>query len=124
MTKKWVEQGRTKDISFNGFETSCRLHFARAFLHQYSIHQFIISEQEIDIVWTAIARHTTPGIPQYMHPVVALLTTGVEMDVLGIGHSDFAEADREAVVDVPTRESEFPALGAFSYHPSAAIRSR
>jgi hypothetical protein len=119
VTKKWVEQGRTKDISFNGFETSCRLHFARAFLHQYSIF-----ERGIDIVGTAIARHTTPGIPQYMHPVVAVLTTGVEMDVLGIGYSDFAEADREAVVDVPTRESEFPALGAFSYHPSAAIRSR
>jgi len=35
-------------------------------------------------VWTAIALHTTPGIPQYMHPVIALVTAGVEMDVLGI----------------------------------------
>src|ERR1700692_2681070 len=31
-----------------------------------------ISEQEIDQVWTAIALHTTPDIPKYMHPVVAL----------------------------------------------------
>src|SRR5438309_1627807 len=66
---------------------------ARAFLRQHNI-----SQQEMDTVWTAIALHTTPGIPQYMHPVVALLTAGVEMDVLGIGYSDFAEADREAVV--------------------------
>src|SRR5271165_6656327 len=42
-----------------------------------------ISETDIDTVWTAIALHTTPGIPQHMHPVVALVTAGVEMDVLG-----------------------------------------
>ena len=51
---------------------------ARAFLRQHNI-----SEQEIDVVWTAIALHTTPGIPEYMHPVIALLIAGVEMDVLG-----------------------------------------
>jgi hypothetical protein len=63
---------------------------ARAFLRQHKI-----PEQDIDAVWTAIALHTTPGIPQYMHPVIALVTAGVEMDVLGIGYSDFAEADRK-----------------------------
>ena len=57
---------------------------ARAFLRRHKI-----SQEEIDTVWTAIALHTTPGIPQYMHPVVALLTNGVEMDVLGIAYSDF-----------------------------------
>src|ERR1700750_3379504 len=31
-----------------------------------------LSEHDIEHVWTAIALHTTPGIPQYMHPVVAL----------------------------------------------------
>jgi len=75
---------------------------ARAFLREQSI-----SRQEIDIVWTAIALHTTPGIPQYMHPVVALLTAGVEMDVLGIGYSDFAEADREAIVRAYPRTARF-----------------
>ena len=25
---------------------------------------------DLDIVWTAIALHTTPGIPEFMHPVV------------------------------------------------------
>src|ERR1700688_5104640 len=61
---------------------------ARAFMSQHHIPQ-----RELDTVWTAIALHTTPGIPQYMDPVVALLTDGVEMDVLGIAYSEFANAD-------------------------------
>ena len=66
-----------------------------------------ISEAEIDTVWTAIALHTTPGIPQHMHPVVALLTAGVEMDVLGIAFSDFTEAERAAVVRAHPRPGHF-----------------
>jgi len=42
-----------------------------------------VHQQDIETVWTAIALHTTPGIPQHMHPVVALVTAGVEMDVMG-----------------------------------------
>src|ERR1700680_159076 len=57
-----------------------------------------ISQTDLDTVWTAIALHTTPGIPQHMPPVVALVTAGVEMDVLGIAYSDFSDTDREAVV--------------------------
>jgi hypothetical protein len=75
---------------------------ARAFLRQHNI-----SQQEMDTVWTAIALHTTPGIPQYMHPVVALLTNGVEMDVLGIAYSEFSDADREAVVAAYPRPEHF-----------------
>jgi HD domain len=75
---------------------------ARAFLREHNI-----SQQEIDLVWTAIALHTTPGIPQYMHPIVALVTAGVDMDVLGIGYSDFSESDREAVVRSYPRTEHF-----------------
>ncbi|HET7892181.1 MAG TPA: HD domain-containing protein [Candidatus Sulfotelmatobacter sp.] len=75
---------------------------AQAFLRQHNISQL-----EIDTVWTAIALHTTPGIPQYMHPVVALLTNGVEMDVLGIAYSEFSDADREAVVAAYPRTQRF-----------------
>jgi len=75
---------------------------ARDFLCGHSI-----SEAEIDTVWTAIALHTTPGIPQHMHPVVALLTAGVEMDVLGIAFSDFTEAERAAVVRAHPRPGHF-----------------
>jgi HD domain len=66
-----------------------------------------ISQQDIDLVWTAIALHTTPGIPQYMHPVVALVTAGVEMDVLGIDYPSFTDSDRNAVVKAFPRTVHF-----------------
>jgi hypothetical protein len=75
---------------------------ARDFLRRHGI-----SEQEIERVWTAIALHTTPGIPQYMHPVVALVTAGVEMDVLGIDYASFTDADRNAVVEAFPRSTHF-----------------
>jgi HD domain len=75
---------------------------ARDFLRQHHI-----SQQEIDTVWTAIALHTTPGIPEFMQPVIALLTNGVEMDVLGIAYSEFSDADREAVVAAYPRTQHF-----------------
>ncbi len=75
---------------------------ARGFLRDHKV-----PEQEIDLVWTAIALHTTPGIPPHMHPVIALLTAGVEMDVVGVGYADFAEADREAVVRAYPRTEYF-----------------
>jgi hypothetical protein len=75
---------------------------ARDFLKQHKIAQ-----QDIDTVWTGIALHTTPGIPQYMHPVVALVTAGVEMDVLGIDYSEFSESDRNAVVAAYPRTAQF-----------------
>jgi hypothetical protein len=66
-----------------------------------------IAREDIDTVWTAIALHTTPGIPQHMHPIVALLTAGVEMDVLGIGYSEYSEAERQAVVHTHPRTVRF-----------------
>ena len=65
-----------------------------------------IAEREIETVWTAIALHTTPGVPPHMHPVIALVTAGVEMDVLGIAFSDFTEAEREAVVRAHPRPGQ------------------
>src|ERR1700719_2081288 len=66
---------------------------ARDFLRSHGVHQ-----QDIETVWTAIALHTTPGLPPHMHPVVALVTAGVEMDVIGIAFPEFTHAEREAVV--------------------------
>jgi len=57
-----------------------------------------ISQEELSTVWTAIALHTTPGIPQYMDPVIALVTAGVEMDVLGLTYAEYSEEVRNAVV--------------------------
>src|ERR1700741_189423 len=75
---------------------------AREFLRSHGIAQ-----HDIDAVWTAIALHTTPGIPQHMHPVIALVTAGVEMDVLGIAYSDYSDAEREAVVHAYPRTNRF-----------------
>ena len=36
------------------------------------------SQGDIDLVWIAIALRTTRGIPVHMHPVVALVSAGVE----------------------------------------------
>lgn len=66
-----------------------------------------ISQADIDTVWTAIALHTTPGIPQHMHPVVALVTAGVEMDVLGLTYKQYSDAEREAVVHAHPRGEQF-----------------
>jgi len=66
-----------------------------------------IARSDIETVWTAIALHTTPGIPQYMHPVVALVTAGVEMDVLGLTYARYSEAERAAVVALHPRTPRF-----------------
>ncbi|MFD3952392.1 HD domain-containing protein [Streptomyces albidoflavus] len=57
-----------------------------------------VPEDNIRRVWTAIALHTTPGIPEFMEPEVALVTAGVEYDVLGLGYDSLDEADRTAIV--------------------------
>ena len=75
---------------------------ARDFLHSHGIAQ-----QDIDTVWMAIALHTTPGIPQHMHPVVALVTAGVEMDVLGIAYPEYSDAERKAAVKAHPRTEHF-----------------
>jgi len=75
---------------------------ARDFLKSHGIAQ-----SDIDLVWTAIALHTTPGIPEYMHPIIALVTAGVEMDVLGLTYKQYSDAQREAVVQEHPRTPHF-----------------
>ena len=55
-------------------------------------------EDQVQTVWEAIALHTTPGIPQYMRPEVALLNSGVLLDVLGMGFDQFPAELREEIV--------------------------
>ena len=66
-----------------------------------------IGEADIEQVWDAIALHTTPGIPRHKKPVVALVTAGVEMDVLGLAYDDFSAEERDAVVIAHPREANF-----------------
>jgi hypothetical protein len=75
---------------------------ARIFLRSHGL-----SREDLDTVWTAIALHTTPGIPQHMHPVVGLVTAGVEMDVLGLTYAEYGDAERNAVVLEHPRGNHF-----------------
>ncbi|MFD3402588.1 HD domain-containing protein [Kribbella sp. NPDC058693] len=65
---------------------------ARRFLHQHGI-----TGENADLVWTAIALHTTPEIPLHLSAEVALVTRGVELDVLGIGYGTITDEQRAAV---------------------------
>jgi hypothetical protein len=71
---------------------------ARRFLHGHSV-----PEDSIRRVWTAIALHTTPGVPEFMEPEIALVTAGVEYDVMGIGYHDVSDADRAAITALHPR---------------------
>ncbi|GAA1789199.1 HD domain-containing protein [Pseudarthrobacter sulfonivorans] len=66
---------------------------ARRFLHSHGI-----TGEAADRVWTGIALHTTPEIPLHMAPEIALVTRGVELDVLGIGYDAISDEQRAAVV--------------------------
>jgi hypothetical protein len=114
-------QGRNRDLSFDpevlyvaamfhdlGLNTEFResgrrfevdsADEARRFLQGHGV-----AEDSIRRVWTAIALHTTPGIPEFMEPEVALVTAGVEYDVLGIGYHDISDADRAAITALHPR---------------------
>ncbi|QRP43296.1 HD domain-containing protein [Amycolatopsis sp. FDAARGOS 1241] len=55
------------------------------------------SAADADVVWTAIALHTTPEVPYKMAPEIAATTAGVETDVLGLNLDRLAKADLDAV---------------------------
>ncbi|MGF6779821.1 phosphohydrolase [Paraburkholderia sp. GAS334] len=75
---------------------------ARDFLRQH-----VVADGAIQEVWEAIALHTTPGIPEHMSPVVALLSAGVQMDVRGARYNEFTAQERDEIVQAWPRESGF-----------------
>src|SRR3954471_18787160 len=66
---------------------------ARQFLTAHNV-----PEEQVQTAWEAIALHTTPGVTQYMRPEVALLHSGVGLDVLGTGFDQFPSDLRDAIV--------------------------
>ncbi|OJY19301.1 MAG: phosphohydrolase [Myxococcales bacterium 68-20] len=75
---------------------------ARDFLRRHAI-----PESDVDEVWDAIALHTTPGIPQHKRPVVALVTAGVEMDVVGVAYEELTKEQRDQVLASHPRGLDF-----------------
>jgi HD domain len=66
---------------------------AREFLRSHGI-----VEPKADLVWEAIALHTTPGIPEFMRPEIALTKAGVMMDVIGLGYDEYTPEQRDQVI--------------------------
>ena len=71
---------------------------ARSFMRSHGL-----PEDSIRRVWTAIALHTRRGIPEFMEPEVAVVTAGVEYDVLGIAYDDVSAGDRAAITALHPR---------------------
>jgi hypothetical protein len=65
---------------------------ARDFLLEHDV-----AAADAEKVWLGIALHTTPGVPEFLAPETALVTAGVETDVLGIGRDDLPPEALEAV---------------------------
>jgi hypothetical protein len=66
---------------------------AREFLRRNGI-----AENDARNVWLSIALHTTPGIPDRLDPEIALVTAGVETDVLGLNLDALSSAEVQEVI--------------------------
>jgi HD superfamily phosphodiesterase len=71
---------------------------AREFLLQRGV-----DEADARKVWLSIALHTTPNVPEFLEPEIALVTAGVETDVLGIGRDDLSPEALAAVTTAHPR---------------------
>jgi hypothetical protein len=72
---------------------------ARAFLKDRGI-----STQQTQVVWDAIALHTTPTIALHKEPEVVMTHSGIAVDVLGVGLDRIPQDKLRAVL------AEFPRL--------------
>ena len=72
---------------------------ARAFLKDRGI-----SAQQMQVVWDAIALHTTPSIALHKEPEVAMTHSGITVDVIGIGLNRIPQDKQRAIL------TEFPRL--------------
>jgi hypothetical protein len=111
-----AEQGRQRKLSFDP-----ELLYVAAAFHDFGLlkkfsspderfevdganaaRQFLtahkVPEEQVEIAWAAIALHTTPGVTQHMRPEVALLYSGVGLDVLARGFDQFPSELREKIV--------------------------
>ena len=64
-----------------------------------------ISTQQMQVVWDAIALHTTRSIALHKEPEVAMTHSGITMDVLGAGLEQISQDKQDAIL------AEFPRLG-------------
>lgn len=94
-------------------------HAARDFLLRHGV-----SGDAAATVWLGIALHTTPGIPEFLDPVIALITAGVETDVLGLGYHDLTGKQRDAVTAAHPRPDFKNRISAPSPTATCTVRAR
>lgn len=66
---------------------------ARDFLESHGV-----AKEDVDRTWLAIALHTTTGIPQHLHPEIALIHSATALDVVGRGFDELAQVERESIL--------------------------
>ncbi|MDO7742222.1 MAG: HD domain-containing protein [Pedobacter sp.] len=66
---------------------------AREFLKSHGL-----PKESIQLVWDTIALHTTIGIAEHKEPEVAMMYSGVGLDVMGEGYDQLSEANRLEIV--------------------------
>lgn len=66
---------------------------AREFLTSYGL-----PKDQLQLVWDTIALHTTIGVAEYKEPEVALMYSGVGLDVMGEGYENLSDANREEII--------------------------
>lgn len=102
LTEKYRSQ--TERFEVDGANT------AAEFLRRHGV-----PEASIDLVWDAIALHTSVGIPKWKKPEVALVTAGVELDVVGEGYDEVSdEAKRQVLAEFPRVEFKRRIVEAFA----------
>ena len=101
-----TERYRTSTLRFEVDSANA----ARDFLLQRGL-----GKSDADKVWLSIALHTTPGIPEFLESEIALVTAGVETDVLGVGRDDLSAETLSAVTAAhPRPEFKRRILAAFN----------
>jgi hypothetical protein len=73
-----------------------------------------LSAQALQLVWDAVAFHTTTGIAEYKEAEVALLHYGVALDVVGRGYEHITEKERgEIIAQFPRADFKKKIIPAF-----------
>ncbi|GAB0167882.1 HD domain-containing protein [Lysinibacillus sp. CTST325] len=65
---------------------------------QFLAHHHI-DDDSIQLVWDAIALHTTIGVAEHKENEVALLYAGVGLDVMGDGYHDLTNEERNEIIN-------------------------
>ncbi|MFE3573343.1 HD domain-containing protein [Lysinibacillus sp. NPDC059133] len=102
--------GLTKQ--FSSIDKRFEVDGANAARHFLAHHH--IDDASIQLVWDAIALHTTIGVAEHKENEVALLYAGVGLDVMGDGYHDLTNEERNEIINAfPRNQFKQKILPAF-----------